>query len=471
MTMRKLLLPALITSVGLLACSGSDGDDDDGMNPSGPPAPRNVSPIPGGGTSGGPIQDVLTVFLLDEDDMPIQGGTILVLHKGEELKLESDAEGRVDFWKESGLDSSLSVHAFADGYRFSSFYGGNASVLTINLDDGRPNDTTPAVGTVTGTITGWDLLPANTMTSARVAQVGAVGEDLADVDQPPRPGTVTPTSPNGSPYNLAINGEAPFPMWSDYSLETDVAAERVFTSAGIFDTGTGEVTFSHVGVSGPVTVTDGETTMVDVEISHPLDQMVEVSAPNLTALDTQRALFGLRFGEKGPLLPLAFPALMGGSASANGPALTGNFSDALYLAGIQATSDEMVGDEPAKTVFALRTSDMTSFTFDALLTPPDPATATGRSISTNAVNGATVQLFEIIDSDERSHWEVVILGDAIPTVELPAVPAGLTDPLTGTRIIQAAALDLGDTDVNNAAFEDLEQSVVSQAGSRVEVSF
>ncbi len=467
--MKLRALPLALLALGFVACTGGDDDGTDD-NTNQPPQPRNVDPINGGGTSGGSINGVLTVFVIDADDQPVADADVLVLHKGEKFELKTDAEGRIDLNKD-GLDKTLSLHVFKAGYEFTSAFGFDASVVTIAIDDGTEEEPgMPQVGTVTGTITGWDRLPANTMTSARVVQVGPVGQDVVDVMQKPRPGTVTIDDPDGTAFNLVINGSGDFPMWTDYSLELDTRAQKVIALGGLFDLPGQSFDVTHIGLID-VSVAQGAVVMQDIDLDNPVDQDLTLTTSGVPMLDNTAAIFAVEMAD-GALLPMPSSAYANGMGSARAPALSGDFADARYAAIFQASSMEFVGNDPESSAVAFARGTNQAFTFDALLAPPNAPTATGRTIGTMPVSGSQLTIIEVRNSDDdQSLWSVAIYGDAVGTVELPAVPAGLTDPLTGARILQATVANYGDVELNDVAFETLRDApLATSATSRSEVS-
>lgn len=467
--MKLRALPLALLALGFVACSGGDDDGTDD-NTNMPPGPRNVSALPGGGTSGGAISGVLTVFVLDEDDQPIADADVIVLFKGENLALKTNAEGRIDLNKD-GLDKSLSLHVFKDGYAFTSAFGFDASVVTIALDDGREEQLSdPLIGTVTGTITGWDRLPANTMTSARVVQVGPIGQDVVDVMQKARPGTVTIDDPDGTAYNLVINGSGNFPSWTDYSVELDTRAKQVIALGGLFDLPNQRFDVTHLGVID-VDVTEGAVVMQNIDLDNAVDQDLALTASGVPMLDNAVAIFAVELAD-GSLLPMPSSTYANGMGSAKAPALSGDFASARYAAIFQARSMEFVGEEPAKSAVAFARGTEKMYTFDALLAPPNPPTATGRTIGTMPVAGSQLTLLELRnEDDDQVLWTVAIYGDTLGTVELPAVPTGLVDPLTGARILQATVANYGSVELNDVAFESLTDApLATSASSRSEVS-
>src|SRR5688500_3590276 len=119
--MRFFLSTVLLCSFGVTvtAC----GDDDDELTPgTGTPSPRMVDPTPGGGTAGGPIAKVLTVFVIDATGEPVSSAPIIVEHPKVSLAGKSDKMGRADF-HHAALEGAADVHVFSSAHPFVSVAG------------------------------------------------------------------------------------------------------------------------------------------------------------------------------------------------------------------------------------------------------------------------------------------------------------------------------------------------------------
>jgi hypothetical protein len=455
----------LSLGVGLSGCYlGVDPTAD------GPRRPRNVAPTPGGGFDGGRLEGELTVFVLDHADAPVAGATVL-LDAGElKLSVITDAKGRADFF-DRRLRGSVDVHAFARDQEWSSLYGFDASVVTFSLDPLSSAEELADFGTVTGTVGGLSQLPLPSDRVARVATVVPVGRALVEAEQPPRPGTVTPSSPDGSPSNVVVFGESPFPMWTDYSLRADTRATSLAVFGGTFILGDPPMLLmSHVGVKSGLEV--GASEIVggrSVTISHELKREVTVMASGAPALPVGEAFLGVELSDGG-VVPLADRPLFAGTASARGPTLDGAFAKARYLVGVRFSSEAQVGDEPETTVYATLSGPTPSFAFRDLLVPVGRPSAAGRALAATPSRGAGVHLFRLTNETTGEElWEVMVRGDRLRSITLPPAPLGHADRLLGKLRLTVTALDVGAVDVGTIGFVELERRVRSGSTSRADV--
>lgn len=454
--------------LGLSACGG--GTDLDANRHQ---IPRNVNPTPGGGISGGPIEGVLTVFVLDYRGEAIGGATVVVDNNLERFTAVSDRRGRADFFSPL-LKGPVQVHVFHRDHAFSSVLGFDASVLTLSLQPITRPAVEVSMGTVTGSVAGWDLLPPNTTHRARVAFVHPVGENLVEVEQPPRPGTVTPNNPEGSPMNLLVVGNSPYPEWRDYALDLDTRANGLVVLAGTFTNGARDpLQLTHIGVMSGL-VLDGDETLsnVDLEVTHGLDQDLIANVSNAPEMPRKEALFSLRLGASGPLIPLGARTIEHGQARDLGPALHGEFAEATYAMGVRFSSESMVGDEPAAVVTAWIEGRTAQHTFKDLLQPVGRPSAAGRSIAAAPSPRATMHVYTLSDEvTGRTLWRAVVKGDDQRSLLLPQAPEGISDRLAGSLRLTVTAYDAGVLDLEEASFEALSSAVRSTATSRADVTF
>jgi hypothetical protein len=166
----------------------------------------DLSPIPGGGATGGPINGHLTVFAIDQaSGMPVPGATLIAAVDAKTFTGMTDAKGRVDL-NDPGLVGPLTIHLFARGYTYQTEIGVNAAQITLALQP--PNRTsTAAIARISGNVGGWDMLPAltSTRTNAHFGTVTAISKSFLgtpNISQDVRPG-------GGIPTNVAIENVAP----------------------------------------------------------------------------------------------------------------------------------------------------------------------------------------------------------------------------------------------------------------------
>jgi len=464
----KLLTPIALFTIATMALAGCDSEEDPTPMEPAKPTPRNVDPVDGGGTAGGAIDGVMTVFVLDDDNKPIQGAIVMVKAGAEVLSEKTDDDGRIDVWGD-GLSGATDVHIFANGYRYISVFGINASVFTVDLDStDKPMEPAATITTVTGTVSGWSMLPMNTPMRAQVALVSAVGEDLDRVDQDARPGTVTPGDPDGSEHNIVLHGTGACPSWDDYKLKYDTRATALVAFGGSFTLGAQPpIELTHLGISMLTNTASGAA--VNIEMTHALDQSLQAVVSNAPTLDETRVVFGVELDEGG-LIVLGAPEVVMGQAEANAPALRDALSKGKYMMAVSLRSQTAMGEEPELSAFAVSRGPQTSVTFDKILAPPGAITAAGRTVAAEPSTGATMMSFEFTKGD-RQLWEATVLGDMTRSFELPAVPDTFTDPLAGELDVEVSAMDFGNVDLNNTKFDALEDASVSSAMRRGKVSF
>ena len=468
-TMRAITTCAILGLFASACGLGDDPLDPNPIDPREPPAKRDVDPIPGGGTSGGPIRDALTVFVLDAKGQPIQGVLVQADLPRASGRLKTDGDGRVDF-NGGQFSELLALHAIDDAYQFSSLYGVNASVVTFQLN---PVDSLSMLeaSTLTGTVSGWSMLPENTETRARVANVFAIGDAVVDLPQSPRPGTVTPGNPDGTDSNLLVDGDEPFPSWLSYSLKTDRRARALAVLAGSFDLESEpQVSYTHLGIRevrmDGMDGMDGMEEMderiegQDIEISHALDQKLEVILSESPELANQATHYGIRLDEIGTI------PLPSGAA----PLLTDRLAEASYHTAVHFWSDETVLDAPRAEVLAEQSGLLTSFTYTSLLQPLAEPSSAGMSLAVQPTAGATMHVFTLTDASEKVLWSAVRFGDIDGVIELPEIDQARLRVLDA-RLLTVTAVDLGDIDLNNTRFETLDAQIRSLARSRAEVWF
>lgn len=453
-------------SLVLLAAAIGCGEDQEA--PLGNPNPTpTLAPIPGGGTAGGAINGAFTLFLIDSTDRPVEGAQIRVEVGNTTLEGTTNAAGRADFEVAEG---PVAVHAFKANYAYSSALGLGSRALTLELED---TGSTAAIGTVTGTVSGWDLLPALEQNKARVAVVSALGDDLAAVPQDPRPGTVTANDPEGSDSNVCLLGLPPFPRQRDYGLKLEVRAQALFVLGGSFSFAESPpVTLTHVGIRTALDVQEGQSRSGhDVALTHALDQPLEImsSAPRPVGFDEGMATFALQLGDAGPFAPLAVSPLNGGRGTSRGPTLDRDFAEASYLAALTYTSTTMVDGEPSRTVSMIGRGRERSYTFSTLMDAPGIPTKVGRGVRSNNVAGAGLYSISLRAPGGPVLWNVAIVGT--PEVTLPAVPSGLVDPVRGPLVVEVTAADLGGATLLDAKFRELTSKIRASASARARLSF
>ena len=180
---------ALAAVVGCGSVSGSDNH----------PAPVLV---PGGGIGGGAINGYLNVYVIDADtNAPITGAAVQVGASSASAPCMAltDSTGLVTFDPMSCpmLKGAVTVTASATAYAPSTWIGANGANMTINIQANvRP---TPDTAMVSGTIAGWESLPApaaghTTIGLVATSQATNLGDLSNNINQPTRSISVAGTA-------------------------------------------------------------------------------------------------------------------------------------------------------------------------------------------------------------------------------------------------------------------------------------
>lgn len=444
-----------ISLLGLAALTACHFDPEGGPDPSprSDPPVRDVEPAVGGGVARDPLDDVLTVFVLDEEGRAVPGTEVVVESEGSwSTSAPVGASGRIDLRSER-LIPPLSVHLFSSEGPHRSFVGVEGSVVTFRLGGSGAEEpaASSGVATLTGEVRGWHRLPAPSAQTARVVDVEAFGRtSLERFPQTVRPDSATPDDPDGMASNVAVDGVDPFPRWRSYTLRADTRAEGLVAYGWVFDASrpTRQAP-SFIGVSMGLDLADGEALdAMDVELTQPIDVRLAAAGPAVGAgpeLGDREIGFGVTVGPEGPVVPLgAGPISATGERRADGPRLEGVFAEGRYWYGLHYRSREQVARRPAREMRAVRTSarpdaDLT----DALDVPGAPELA-GRVLAAAPPDRTDLGRFRIVDEQGDLRWEIWVVDPRLGELRLPAAPAGFSDGLPrGTVELEASAFDLG----------------------------
>ena len=90
-----------------------------------------------------------------------------------------------------------------------------------------------------------------------------------------------------------------------------------------------------------------------------------------------------------------------------------------------------------------------------LTAPPLPGVpqANGRTLSAEPSAGAAIHLFDVMLANGTITWDVAVIGGS--AAEIPAVPAGFSDPLSGDAKVEVVGIHLQNLDIDNLAFTEL----------------
>ncbi len=435
------------------------------------PKIRDVAPVLGGGISGGQLQGELTIFVLAPDGSPVKNAQIVVAASGKQLSGTSNEKGRVDL-KDAALKDAIDIHVLAQNYPNHSVMALPSSVLTIQLEPLAIAAQAVQLKTVTGTVGGFDLLAPNNQERVQVVNVFGFGREvLAEADQAPRPGTVTPGDPDGTPHNVVLHGMAPFPSWDDYSLNVDQRAEGLVAFGGSFSTEQSpNLKITHMGFRKGMKLSQDSSAAMGLTLAHALDQRVELKA-GVSELPVRTAQFGIALDSDGLVLPLGQMPVNGGHrAYKPAPLLVGGLAEAKYWAGLRYQSRDRVAGMSTQEVLAIKESKQLAFDFENLISAPGPASAAGRTIAARAPMGAQLMQYRLHDLTQgEQRWVVTILDPSVRSVDLPELGAA-GQMMEQELLLSVEALQLEEESFDGEKFAQDKLKVLAKSYRRAMVS-
>ena len=394
--MRKLALLGI-----LAACGGDDTASPD--SPGGNHPPPMV--IAGGGISGGAIDGVVNLYVIDDATrMPIQGATVRV----GTVDGTTDATG---LFVANGLTGKQDVVVTAAGYRSEYWLGANGANMTADLHPANPATTQ---ATLSGSI---DLSGITVGTGhAKVAAVTYSQDDLlADAEnnlKTPNNGNVcieaTPTATCNFQV-LTRTGKVTL-----YALIFDYDTKGTTTTADDTETLVAYASRTGVMVSDGVAQTAQDLTV----ITQTSTVSVDFGTPP-SALTTWLGLVGIEMGDGSGVIQL--PITSNTVMSAPAPALS-NFSGAMYRLSAIAQN---TATPPNQAITLHRHQSTTSLAAGTWTPPPSDVTVTRTSATWTNVAGAVLHGVEY-DSGATAVLSITSFdGTATATIpDIVTIPSG-----------------------------------------------
>jgi hypothetical protein len=455
--MRHIYVWSLVALAGAIAAAGCGGSG------GGPAAPHLV---PGGFIGDGSINGLLNVYVTDDDTRaPVSAASVRVGASADPAACTgvTDSTGLVVFEKSScaGLSGKQTVTASAVGYAPTTWIGANGANITMTIRA----TTRPAVPTagVTGTIAGWDGLPApaaqhNTLGVVGYSQTRQLGDLANNITQGTRTIAVGSLGATTSvPANVCVrNAVADDCNWqlttrtgaqAHYAIIVDQdtngtpndSSDDTFTVIGwALATGLDFAAGQTAGGEALALVADGDMESFAVSIASPP-----------AGLDALAAWPFLDLGDAGRI-PMTTPALDLTHTMTRVPKVTGPLAGSHYDLVGQA-QDATNKPEPATLAWIHGVDPSATVALGAWLPPPDGLSVAAGTYSFAAVAGATLQGAEIQTTDGARAWSITIF-DGSTSFTLP----GLTpNPLpSGTANLQVSALEIPGINLTNVSFDD-----------------
>lgn len=439
--------------------------------------------VPGGGIGSGKINGYLNVYVTDDDTRaPIMGASVRVGPSANSMPCEAltDSTGLATFDPQSckSLNGPVTVTASDSGYAPSTWIGADGANMTMTIRAMHPTPVDTA--TVSGTIAGWESLPApatghNTIAIIAASRAPNLGDRGNNLTQPMRDIAVAGSAVTTSiPANACVRGalvdDCNWQLVTRTGLQAHYAiivdddqngtpndmTDDVLTVAGwALDTG--------LNLTAGQTVVSEMLTMVAAGDMQPFT----VSFPTLPAGMSYLASYPeINLGDAGRIA-IVFPVL-GASFTMTrvpkiGASTTGGLAGGTYdlLAAAQATKDL---NEPASLAWLHGLDVSKTVAVPAWLPPPTAIMDAGGTYSFTPVTGATLHSAEIKNPDGSRAWSVTIF-DGSTSFTLPGVTP---DPLVGgTDTLTISALQIPGVDLGNVAFDDAQQALTALSSDQI----
>jgi hypothetical protein len=485
-----LVLAVLAVGCGSVSdASKSDGSPDGRSKPDGSTSDNDPSPVvvTGGGIGSGALAGYLNVYVVDTDtNAPIAGASVVVSGSpASPCTALADSTGLVAFNPTNcpGLRGKVNLTASALAYAPDTWIGANGANMTVNLQaNTRP---IPATATVSGTIAGWESLPAPATGHTTIALIGTsqtqnLGDLANNIQQPTRTVAVGSTSSTTTiPANACVrNALVDDCNWqliartgpqAHFAIIVDDDANGTPNdSSDDIDTPVGWAVLTGLNLSA------GQTLVNETLPAVAAGDLVTVSA-TFPALPAGMTYFNAYPSIELPggmgRIPAVVPALgvtvtmtsvpkLGGTTTAG---LAGGSYD--LMAQAQAT---MTAGEPSSLNWMHGVSVASPVTLTAWLTPPTGITAQAGTYSFVPTAGATVYSAEFKDPTTNNRTWSVTIFDGSTSFTLPGLsPDPLTSTASGTDTLTVSALVIPGVDPTNVAFNDAQQKLTGLASDQI----
>ena len=438
--------------------------------------------VPGGGIGGGKINGYLNVYVTDDDTRaPIMGASVRVGPSADSMPCEvlTDSTGLAPFDPQSckALHGPVTVTASDSGYAPSTWIGADGANMTMSI---RAMNPTPVdTATVSGTIAGWEGLPApatghNTIALIAASQAPNLGDRGNGLTQPTRD-VATIVGTTTIPANACIRNVVAQVDDCNWQLLTRTGGQAHYAiivdddSNGTDDMGDDIITVIGWALDTGLMLTANQTVVNETLTMVAAGDMQPFAAtfPTLPAGMSYLASYPeINLGDAGRIA-IVFPVL-GTSVTMTsvpkiGAATTAGLAGGSYdlLAAAQATKDV---NEPASLSWMHAIDASKTVALPAWLPTPTAITDMSGTYAFTPVTGATLHSAEIKNPDGSRAWSVTIF-DGSTSFTLPGVTP---DPLvTGTDTVTISALQIPGVDLGNVAFDDAQQALTGLASDQI----
>ena len=470
---------AVYLAIGVLVAAGGCGAVSDNH-----PAPVLV---PGGGIGGGAIDGYLNVYVIDADtNAPLTGAAVQVGASSASAPCMAltDSTGLVSFNPMSCpmLRGAVTVTASATAYAPSTWIGANGANMTINIQQlVRP---APDTATVSGTIAGWEILPApatghTTIGLVAASQATNLGDLANNIAQPTRmisvAGTaLTTTIPANACVRNALADDCNWQLITRTGPQAHFAIIVDQDPNGTPDDSTDDI-ITPLGwalLTG-LDLTAGATTMGETLPQVAATDLVPFSA-TFPALPAGMTYFNAYPAIELPggegripaVVPTLGPKVMMTSVPKLGGTTTMGLAGGSYdlLASAQAT---MTAAEPASLTWMHGVSATSPVAVSAWLPAPTGIAASGGQYSFVPVTGATLHGAEFKDPNGGGRTWSVTIFDGSTSFTLPGL---LPNPLatsSGMDTLTVSALAIPGINLGNVRFDDATQKLTGLSTDQI----
>ncbi len=442
--------------------------------------------VPGGGISGGSIEGTLNVYVIDTDtNVGITAASVQVtVGTASPCTALTDSTGLVTFDQMScaGLRGAVTLTASATGYAPSTWIGANGANMTINLQaTTRPM---PDTATVSGTIAGWESLPAPASGHTTIALIAAsqtpnLGDLANNITQPMRDVSLGGTALTTSiPANACVkNALADDCNWQLITHTGPQAHYAIIVDSD--DNGTPNdktddvVTPVGWALLTGLTLTAGQT-VVNETLTAVAPGDLQTFTAAFPALPAGMTYFNAYPAIELPggvgRIPAVVPTLGATVMMTSIPKLTGTTTAGLaggsydLLAQAQATQ---TAAEPATLDWMHGVNAGATVTLAPWLSPPTAITALNGHYSFVPTTGATLHAAEFKDSQSGNRTWSVTIFDGSTTFTLPGLSPDPLATASGTDTLTVTALSIPGISLTNVAFNDATQKLTGLASDQI----
>jgi hypothetical protein len=432
--------------------------------------------VPGGAIGGGHIDGYLNVYMTDTDSNAVIAGAEVQVNGGGACQAVTDATGLATFDPTScpALKGPVTLDASASGYAPSTAIGVNGANVTMTLQaTTRP---APPQATVSGTIAGWDNLPAPSTGHTVIGVVAASQtSNLGDLANNIAQGTRTVQVAGGlTTTTIAANSCVRNALVDDcnWQLAARTGAQAHFAIiVDSYDGGTPNdssddvITLVGWALLRGLNLSDGQTVMNEsLPMLAATDmQAVTASFPPLPAGMTYLAAYpAIELPSGEGRIPAVFPVLSASATMSSIPKVTGASYDLLATAQPTKTASH-----PQSLAWVHAFSPSSAATVPAWQLPPTGITASGTLYSFVPAPGATVHSAEFADGSGTRLWSVTIFdgSTSFDSTLVNPFPAG-----TGTVTLTVSGLTIPGVDLTNVQFMQATQKLTAISSDQINVT-